>query len=70
MTSNYLDPGTIIFFLILYILVTYWIAKAFQSVCKMKGYNSLLYFWICMVVPLAGWILVAALPVKEDMRNT
>ena len=69
-----LDPGKIIFLLIVYFALMIWIAKEFQYVSQKKGYTSNRYFWICLIIPLAGWILVAALPEqtkkgKQDLQE-
>ena len=42
--------------------VNFFIAKEFYKAAAMKGWNSRKYFWIAFLLPLAGYILVAALP--------
>lgn len=64
------DMGRVIFFGLLYIALMFWIADEFQHVCKEKGYSSRKYFWICVLVPPAGWILCAALPDRSGRNST
>ena len=64
------DMGQVIFFGLLYIALMFWIAGEFQHVCEEKGYSSRKYFWICFLVPPAGWILCAALPDRAGRNGT
>lgn len=50
--------------LVIYILVDVLIAKSFENIAEEKGYSG--YFWWCLLLGLAGWIMVAALPNKKD----
>lgn len=45
-----------------FLAADYWIAKEFYKVASMKGWPEPKYFWIAFLVPLAGQLLVAALP--------
>lgn len=55
--------------LILAIVIRFYIAEEFHSVACDKGYESRKYFWISFIFGLAGYILVAALPVKKIDDN-
>lgn len=48
--------------LILAIVVSYIVAEAFYEAASDKGYNSRKYFWMCFLLGLVGYLLVAALP--------
>lgn len=48
--------------LVVLLVVFYLIAREFQRVAEMKGYQSKKYFWICFFCGLAGYLLVIALP--------
>ncbi len=44
------------------LVINFFIAKEFYKVAAMKGWASKKYFWISFLLPLTGYILVAALP--------
>lgn len=48
--------------LIIAILLCLYVAGEFQDVARMKGFYSAKYGLLAFLIPIAGWILVAALP--------
>lgn len=52
--------------LALYFVLLYFIAKWFFEVVEEKGYHDKKYFWICFWLGLPGWLLVIALPSREN----
>lgn len=34
----------------------------FNNIAELKGYKGYTYFWFCLLLPVAGWALVIALP--------
>lgn len=51
------------------ILLLYLIADEFYAVAKMKGYNEKKYFWFSFFFGIAGYILVASLPVNTETKT-
>lgn len=39
-----------------------WLAREFYKAAVMKGWPGKRYFWLSLLLPPAGWALVAALP--------
>ena len=48
--------------LIVWLIIQYAIANAFYSIACMKGHEERKYFWWSFLVPLAGYLMVVALP--------
>lgn len=48
--------------LAVYFVVTYFLAIEFYKAAAMKGHSEKKYFWIAFLVPLAGYLLIVALP--------
>lgn len=46
--------------------VLWYLAKQFYEVAKSKGYYERKYLWICFWLGLPGWLLVIALPNREN----
>ena len=47
-----------------------WIAREFYKVASMKGWPRKRYFWFSFLLPIAGWVLVAALPDRGAVPGT
>lgn len=45
------------------------IAEKFYSIAGMKGHNERCYFWWSVIFPLAGWMMVIALPNLNDKNE-
>lgn len=60
--------GTFLFYVvaILTVVVLLWIATEFYKVAEMKGFSELKYFWISFLFPLCGYLLVIALPDRNQ----
>ena len=57
--------ATIVFSLyaVIVVFVSAWFAaKEFYKLAEDKGYHSRKYFWWAFLVPLVGYILIAAMP--------
>ncbi len=55
----------VIFFvvlLLLFLILSFYIAYLFSEVASEKGYPDNKYLWICFLLGLPGWLLVCALP--------
>lgn len=48
--------------IIVVIVIQFILAFAFYGIAVDKGYNSGLYFVVCLLFGIAGWLLVAAKP--------
>lgn len=48
----------------------YYVAKEFYKAAVMKGRSEKKYFWLCFVLTLAGYLLVAALPDRGGAAMT
>lgn len=46
------------------LVIDYLIAKAFANCAKDKGYQYSTYFWVCFLLGMIGYCVVAALPDK------
>ena len=53
--------------IVFYVFVALILAAEFSEVASEKGYTSKKYYWICLLLGIAGYILVCALP---DRGNT
>ena len=42
--------------------VSYFIAMEFYKAAVARGWPNKKYFWICFLLPIAGYLLVVALP--------
>lgn len=47
---------------IIFLVVDYYVAKAFQEIAEMKGYSDSKYFWYCFWLGFVGYLMVIALP--------
>ena len=56
--------------IILYVFVALILAAEFSAVASEKGYTSNKYYWICLLLGIAGWILVCALPDRGNRNNS
>lgn len=52
--------------LCLYFGLCWYLAKQFFEIAQAKGYNDRKYLWICFWLGLPGWLLVIALPNREN----
>ena len=52
--------------LIISIIIDYLLAKEFYSVAISKGYKDKKYFWYSYIFLFAGYLLVVALPDKNN----
>jgi len=55
----------IILGLIIYFIISWFIAMEFEAVANQKGYSESKYFWYPFLFGIAGYLLVIALPPKE-----
>lgn len=55
--------------LIVSIIIQYYVAKQFQSVAEDKGYEGDRFFHLPFWLGLPGWILIAALPDRNNTNN-
>ena len=68
--------GLIFLTTILVIVFLIYIAMQFKEIAKMKGFLESKYFWISFLFPICGYLLVIALPdrnqkeVKVTMTTT
>ncbi len=44
------------------IVISYFLAGEFYKAAVARGWPQKKYFWICFLLPVAGYILVASLP--------
>lgn len=54
-----------IFYLLVIItalVIQYFVAKKFQECAEEKGYDGSSYFWLCFLLGVIGYCMVAALP--------
>lgn len=70
-----MESGIVVFIVYLLIAVvaigvSYYIANEFFAVASAKGYTEKKYFWICFWLGLPGWLLVIALPAKQNIIDT
>ena len=56
----------IILFLIIALIVDFFLAGQFAEAAAAKGYQDKKYYWICFWLGLPGWLLVIALPNREN----
>ena len=50
--------------------IRYIICKEFYAVANQKGYNDKKYFWYGFLFGLAGYLLVIALPNKNNLNKS
>ena len=43
-------------------VISYYVAKEFYKAAVARGWPEKKYFWICFLLPVAGYLLVIALP--------
>lgn len=60
----------IIFAAILVLAFLYMIAKEFAKAAADKGYTERKYFWYCFLFSVIGYLLVIALPSKEQTKKS
>jgi len=58
-----------ILLLSLLLLINYFFAKEFALAAKDKGYENKKYFWIAFVFGIVGYLLVAALPDRKNVKK-
>ena len=51
---------------IVYLILDYYIAKWFSEASEAKGYHDSKYFWICFFLGFIGYLLVIALPNRNQ----
>lgn len=51
---------------IVYLILDYYIAKWFSEAAEAKGYRDSKYFWICFFFGFIGYLLVIALPDRNQ----
>lgn len=51
---------------IVYFMISWFIAGEFEEIASKKGYNEKKYFWFPFLFGIAGYLMVVALPIKED----
>ena len=51
---------------IVYLILDYYIAKWFSEAAEAKGYHDSKYFWICFFLGFIGYLLVIALPDRNQ----
>lgn len=64
-----LGPATIFLYLIIFAVVLgidIFCAKSFEEAAVDKGYTDRKYFWLCLLLPPVGYLLVIALPDRGD----
>ena len=44
------------------LLISYFVAREFYKAAVAKGWPGKKFFWICFLLPMAGYLLVVALP--------
>lgn len=48
--------------IVLYFYLAFYLAQCFTDVAGAKGFREKRYFWVCFLFPIAGYLLVIALP--------
>lgn len=62
--------GFLIFIGAVIVLIIQWIiSKEFAKAAADKGYTESKYFWYCFFFSVVGYLLVAALPSKEQTKK-
>lgn len=56
--------------LILFFVVNWFAAGEFYKIAEDKGYHSRKYFWWTFLVPIVGYILIAAMPDRGVDQRT
>lgn len=56
----------VILLLIVCLVVDFFLAGQFAEAAVAKGYTDKKYYWICFWLGLPGWLLVIALPNREN----
>lgn len=56
--------------IVIYLCVCFFVAGQFSEVAAAKGYTDKKYYWICFWLGLPGWLLVIALPNRENTVPT
>ena len=54
--------AAIVLFVIAAAAISYYVAKEFYKAAVARGWPEKKYFWICFLLPPAGYLLVIALP--------
>ena len=52
--------------IVIYFGLCFFLASEFSEVAATKGYTNKKYYWICFWLGLPGWLLVIALPNREN----
>jgi hypothetical protein len=55
--------------IVFYVFVALILAAEFSEVASEKGYTSKKYYWICLLLGIAGYILVCALPDRGNRTS-
>lgn len=56
----------LLFFIIVIVVINFLIAYQFYEIAEMKGYSEIKYFWIAFLFSITGYLLVIALPDKNQ----
>ena len=57
-----MEIGGWILIIIVILACNLFLASEFSQAAQDKGYGDTKYWWICFLLGIAGWILIAALP--------
>lgn len=57
--------GYIFLGLLIYLFIAWLIAQEFQEIAFKKGYSDKKYFWYSFLFGIAGYLMIAALPVRK-----
>lgn len=58
-----------VIFLLAHISISWILANYFQEVAEMKGHDEKRYFWLPFLFSVVGYLLVIALPDREEWIN-
>lgn len=59
-----------IFPIIVFLVVNWFAAGEFYKIAEDKGYHNRKYFWWAFLVPVVGYILIAAMPDRGGEQRT
>lgn len=58
--------GLIIVLVLVGLVISYVLSEEFMEIASKKGYYNRKYFWYCFLFGIAGYLIVIALPTKEE----
>ena len=58
--------GLIIVLVLVGLVISYVLSEEFMEIASNKGYYNRKYFWYCFLFGIAGYLIVIALPAKEE----